>query len=200
MNLEIEGVESHAGARKDKGLSAALEMSHKIIALEGLNDAELGNTVNVGIARAGTASNTVPGFAKIEIDYRFKDPDAGEALESAIIEICDRKDTENASCGLVPVSRRELGPSARPMVRDEAVERMARRIQGYGRELGLELEEEFRGGGSDGNVSSAAGCPTVDGLGTVGGRIHSGEEWMLRRSLVDRACLLALTMMRFHEL
>ena len=59
---------------------------------------------------------------------------------------------------------------------------------------------EARGGASDGNIAAAHGCPTIDGLGSVGGRIHSAEEWVDESSLVDRAALCALTMMRFYEL
>ena len=198
--LHVEGREAHAGVKKEEGVSAALEMAHKVIALEALNDPAKGISVNVGVARAGTAGNVVPGRAQLEIDWRFRSAEDGEDLEERIHAICTRVDTGSTTGAGKPKLRYEPGPRALPMPRSEAVARMAERIRRAGADLGLELEEEFRGGGSDGNVAAAAGCPVVDGLGTVGAEIHSDREWMERRSLVDRAALLAVTMLRFWKL
>lgn len=199
--LKIRGRESHAGVAKEAGLSAALEAAHKIIALEALNDPERGATVNVGVVTAGTGANVVPGEATLEIDLRFDDEEVGEELIDAVQEICETPQTrKGGAVELMPGLEVIEGAQAVPMIRTDAVERMADRIIGYGEELGLTLEESHRGGASDGNVTASAGCPTVDGLGAVGGRYHSSEEWMHAPSLVDRACLLAVTMSRFWQL
>ncbi len=198
--LRIVGREAHSGVDKPGGVSAALEAAHRVIALEALNDAERGISVNVGVLRSGTAPNTVPGEATLEIDARFDDPDHGDDLQAAIEEACRRPAIAQGRNGARARLEWIEGVRHEPMTRSDAVARMARRIIDWGRDLGLELDEEARGGSSDGNIAAARGCPTVDGLGTVGGRIHSGEEWVEARSLVDRALLCALTMMRFHEL
>ena len=87
-----------------------------------------------------------------------------------------------------------------PFARTDAVARMAGRIISWGDDLGLSIVEERRGGCSDGNVAASVGCPVVDGLGVVGGNMHSPEEWMESQSLSERTALLALTAQRFYEL
>lgn len=200
LSLKILGEESHAGVAKEAGLSAALEAAHKIIDLEALNDPERGATVNVGVVESGTGANVVPGEARLEIDLRFDDEEVGEELLAAARAICERRYTANAEHGLEPRIEITEGTRAVPMPRTDAIGRMAARIIEAGDDLGLDLVEQHRGGASDGNVAADAGCPVVDGLGSVGGRYHSAEEWVHEPSLVDRACLLAVTMMRFYRL
>jgi glutamate carboxypeptidase len=54
-------------------------------------------------------------------------------------------------------------------------------------------EISFGGSGaaSDGNSLVAAGVPTIDGLGPVGGRAHSPDEYMEIESFPERTILLA---------
>ena len=66
--LDIEGRAAHAGIEPSKGASAILELAHQIQVLHGLNDLELGTTVNVGVASGGTRPNVVPARAEAEID------------------------------------------------------------------------------------------------------------------------------------
>jgi glutamate carboxypeptidase len=47
------------------------------------------------------------------------------------------------------------------------------------------------GGVSDGNFTAALGVPTLDGLGAVGDGAHSPREYVVLRSLPERAALLA---------
>ena len=53
------------------------------------------------------------------------------------------------------------------------------------------------GGAGDSNNLAAAGLPTVDGLGPVGGGIHSSEEYVVLSSLPQRARLTALFLMKW---
>ncbi|MGB3374982.1 MAG: M20/M25/M40 family metallo-hydrolase [Microbacterium sp.] len=56
----------------------------------------------------------------------------------------------------------------------------------------MDLGEGARvGGASDGNLTAAAGTPTLDGLGAVGGGAHSPDEHVRASALPARALLLA---------
>lgn len=58
--------------------------------------------------------------------------------------------------------------------------------------LGLgPLDGASVGGGSDGNFTAAAGCPTLDGLGAVGGNAHAEGEYVAIAAMPERAALLA---------
>ena len=47
------------------------------------------------------------------------------------------------------------------------------------------------GGASDGNLTAAAGVPTLDGLGAVGDGAHADHEWASVAGMAERAALLA---------
>ena len=60
--------------------------------------------------------------------------------------------------------------------------------------LGIPLEEETSGGGSDGNTTSLF-TATLDGLGAVGAGAHARHEHLSIRHLVERTALLAELLM-----
>jgi glutamate carboxypeptidase len=65
------------------------------------------------------------------------------------------------------------------------------------RSAGLgELQGVAVGGGSDGNFTAAAGVPTLDGLGAVGGGAHADHEYVEVDTMVARARLLAAILRR----
>jgi glutamate carboxypeptidase len=57
--------------------------------------------------------------------------------------------------------------------------------------LGLKIDEQSTGGGSDGNFTAALGVPTLDGLGAVGEGAHALNESILLDQLAPRTALLA---------
>jgi glutamate carboxypeptidase len=65
--------------------------------------------------------------------------------------------------------------------------------------LGFELHDAATGGASDANTTAAAGLPTLDGLGPIGGDDHSVDEWLDVTSIVPRTALLALLIARVEE-
>jgi glutamate carboxypeptidase len=52
------------------------------------------------------------------------------------------------------------------------------------------------GGTCDGNKLAAAGLPVVDSLGPVGGDLHSEREYVHLGSLIERAKLSALLLLK----
>jgi glutamate carboxypeptidase len=65
------------------------------------------------------------------------------------------------------------------------------RAERLARKMGMSVGQCSAGGGSDGNFTAAIGVPTLDGMGGVGGGAHSPGEFVLLRSLPERAALLA---------
>jgi len=56
--------------------------------------------------------------------------------------------------------------------------------------MGLTITEEGSGGGSDGNITSALGIPTLDGLGAMGEGAHALHEQVVISSFPRSAALL----------
>jgi glutamate carboxypeptidase len=53
------------------------------------------------------------------------------------------------------------------------------------------VEDVAVGGISDANLTAAAGVPTLDGLGAVGGGAHADDEWVDLEATIGRVPLLA---------
>jgi glutamate carboxypeptidase len=63
--------------------------------------------------------------------------------------------------------------------------------QEIGEHLGISIDHELRGGGSDASYASRYGLPVLDGLGPIGGCDHSPDEYLRLDSVAPRAALLA---------
>jgi hypothetical protein len=79
-------------------------------------------------------------------------------------------------------------PPLEPTVASDALFDTTRRLAG---DLGFELGAARVGGASDGNLTAAAGIPTLDGLGPRGGGAHARDEHVLVADLPVRAALVA---------
>jgi glutamate carboxypeptidase len=188
--IEIEGRAAHAGVEPEKGRNAVLEAAHKILALQELNGRWPGVTVNVGVARGGTRSNVVAARCELHVDVRSPE---GATLDQAAAEI-------ERICATSAVDGTTTSVHAngwhRPMEKGEGGRRLADIAIGVARELGFDIRDTATGGASDANTTSAAGTPSLDGLGPVGGDDHAQAEWLDLTSVVPRVTLLAGIMSR----
>lgn len=183
--IDVQGRQAHAGVEIEKGANAILELAYLIQAISSLNHRAPGTTVNVGIIGGGTRSNVVPGHAWAEVDARFVTIADGQALDQAIRQV--------ASQPVIPGTHVEItgGIEKNPMEKTVASAYLVGLIKQVGKQLGLSFQDVQTGGTSDGNFLSEAGIPTLDGLGPVGGRDHSPDEYLDQDSIVSRTALLA---------
>ncbi|WP_328824088.1 M20 family metallopeptidase [Planococcus glaciei] len=177
--LKVHGKSAHAG------ISAIEELARKILKLHALTDWEKGINVNVGLISGGTSVNTIAPFAEAAIDVRIETWEDGDTVDSAIKEICSYSE--------IPGTRLELtGNITRPAWNLTAeAEALIAIITEEGQKNGLELLHEKSGGGSDANLTSFAGIPSIDGLGPVGADAHQESEYLYIPSLAERTLLLA---------
>lgn len=181
----VHGRAAHAGVEPERGRNAVLEAAHKIIALQALNGRWPDVTINVGVARGGTRTNVVPERCELQVDLRSPELGTLEAAEAEIERICAEP--------VVPGVTLELLGSGwhRPMEKKEGGARLVALARDVGAELGFEVRDAATGGASDANTTSAAGTPTLDGLGPIGGDDHAPGEWLDLSSVVPRIALLA---------
>jgi glutamate carboxypeptidase len=183
--IRIRGRAAHAGVEPSRGRSAVLEAAHKAIAISALAGRWPGVTCNVGVLRGGTRPNVVPEDAVLEIDLRSPELATLEAAEREVERICREHTIPDVS-----VELRHDGWH-RPMEKTEGSQRLVDLAVEVAAELGFAIEDVATGGASDGNTTSAAGCPTLDGLGPIGGGAHASDEWLDLASVVPRVALLA---------
>jgi glutamate carboxypeptidase len=184
-SIEFVGRAAHAGVEPEKGANAVFAAAIATVAMQELNGRWPGVTVNVGVARGGTRTNVVAERCVLQVDLRSPALESLEAAEAEIDRIC-------AGHGVEGVTARVVGNGwHRPMEKKEGGARLAALAIEIASELGFELRDAATGGASDANTTSAAGTPTIDGLGPIGGDDHAPAEWLDLSSVVPRVALLA---------
>jgi len=193
FRIMVSGRAAHAGVEPKKGASAVLEAAHKIVALHALNDRWPGVTVNAGVVEGGTRPNVVAERCEVHVDIRAPEEQALDRTEREALRIAESSTVP----GTTSVVR--MAANHRPMERTEGTAALLEIARGVGREVGFEVDETPTGGASDANTTSAAGAPTLDGLGPIGGDAHSPAEWLDLGSIVPRVTLLAGLIARAGE-
>ena len=177
------GRASHAGAAHELGINAIVELAHQIQTLAALTDYARGVTVSVGLIQGGTAVNTVPAAAEMQVDVRVQRLADAAWIEQQVYAL--RPHLPNASL------RISGGVERPPMERLPGTVRLFELARRLGQEIGLDLAERAVGGASDGNLTAALGIPTLDGLGACGDGAHTDDEYVTVEQLAPRAAVLA---------
>jgi len=183
--IEVTGRAAHAGVEPERGRSAILEAALKTVALQSLNGRWPEVTVNVGVVHGGTRTNVVAERCTLEVDVRSPQEESLQAVEAEVERIADEHTVPDVSVQVTG------GAWHRPMEKSEGAARLAEVAIAVAGELGFELLDTATGGASDANTTAAAGVPTLDGLGPIGGDDHGPKEWIDLRSVVPRVALLA---------
>jgi len=181
--LLVHGRAAHAGLEPEKGVNALVEASSQVLVIDRFGRPDRGTTVTPTVSSSGTADNVVPAEAKVLVDVR-------------VVEADERARVEAAFAALVPSN-----PDARLEIRGGFNRPpMPPTASAWLFPLAVEVAESLRlptiegvavGGGSDGNFTAAAGVPTLDGMGAVGGGAHADHEWIAVDRMADRALLVA---------
>ncbi|MFG2595963.1 M20 family metallopeptidase [Streptomyces sp. NPDC048462] len=187
-DITVHGRAAHSGLEPEKGVNAATELAHQLLALQAVADSVNGSTgpgttITPTLMSAGTASNTVPARAELSVDVRVPTAAAQEAVDQLIRTLQQHN----------PGARLQIdgGPN-RPPLDPDASRRLFALADEKAARLGLgPLERAAVGGASDGNYTAGAGCPTLDGLGAVGDGAHADHEHVITATMPARARLLA---------
>ncbi len=187
--FDITGKAAHS-SQCYLGKSAILEAAHKVIEIEEAlgekwKDKD-GITCNCGIIEGGTVANTVPENCSITVDVRYKTEEQLEEIQARMEKIAATSYIGDTTCNLRVKSRRVQ------MQRCEKNIKLFDRINEIFKANGIPETIQASGtGGSDAADMTSYGIPTVDNLGTCGGRIHSQEEWAYLDSIAFSAKMLA---------
>ncbi len=212
----VHGRAAHAGLDPHKGVNAGVELAHQILAINeiaGQVNAEAGTeanaeahtaagagtgaeaaggpgagvlgpaTVTPTVVSAGTTTNTVPGLGRLAVDVRVPTLAAQRRVDELMRKLAPR----------LPGARLEvLGGPNRPPLEPASSAEMFALAQRVAADLGLPpLGGAAVGGASDGNFTAGIGCPTLDGLGAVGGGAHADDEHVVVAEMPRRTALLA---------
>ena len=188
--IVVTGRAAHAGVEPEKGRNAILEAARQLQAIGALHGRWPGVSVNVGTIAGGTRTNVVPARCAYGVDLR--------SPSLALLEDAEREIERIAGEPGLPDTTTEVRRHGwhRPMEKGEGGERLVALAVAIAAELGFELRDAATGGASDANTIAAAGTPTIDGLGPIGGDDHAPAEWLDLSSVVPRTALLAALIAR----
>jgi glutamate carboxypeptidase len=203
FTVRVEGRGAHAGGGHAHGANAIVQLAETVRQLAGLTDYAAGVTVNVGTIAGGTVNNRVPHEATATLEMRAFDPEAFARTREAILALGGegRVSSQDGHACQVTVTPVDECP---PWPANPETERLIREWQAAGREMGLTVQRQERGGLSDGNVLWHR-FPTIDGLGPRGEHSHCSErsadgrkvpEWVDVDSFVPKAVMNAQAIAR----
>ena len=186
VHLDVTGLASHAGSAPEKGHNAAIELAHQLLQLNQLGDPAKGTTVNWTLLQAGSKPNIIPDHASATADMRMADV--------AELERVQRDASRLAASTLVPGTTATVQVENRrpPFSRNPASDQLAALANTIYGELGKSIAPVAMRYGTDAGFAYHAGSakPAVlDGLGIVGDRLHSPDEWADLDSITPRLYL-----------
>jgi glutamate carboxypeptidase len=180
--IEITGRAAHAGLDPERGVNAAVELAHQILAIGNLASPSDGTTVTPSVATAGTTVNTVPGTATLAVDVRASTTAEQLRVDQAIHNLRPR----------MPSARLTVtgGANRLPMEVSASAGLYERAVRAA-KDLGQPPPPAAAvGGASDANLTAALGLATLDGLGAVGGGAHADDEHVIASTMQPRTALL----------
>jgi len=183
FQLTVRGREAHAGIEPERGANAVLELSERLLEIDGLQRPDLGTSLIPTIVHGGTRTNVVPGEATASIDARAWQTAEAERVTRALAALRARRPGTSLTIA--------GGFDRLPLERSSGVIRLFEMAREVAADLGQELAEGSTGGASDGNLTAALGVSTLDGLGAVGDGAHASHEQVEISGLASRAALVA---------
>lgn len=183
FTIRAVGRAAHSGVDPAAGINAVEEIAHQILRIQQLGDAAQNTTVAVTIVQGGSRPNVIPAECTVQVDARTPTHEEADRITRAIGSL------EPVLAG----SKLEIDGKFRrpPLERTPGNVRLFELAREVATELGYELEEGATGGASDGNLTSAIGVPTLDGLGPIGHGAHQLDERIDVASLPWRTALVA---------
>lgn len=193
MVATCHGRAAHAAKIPNDGRNAILALAEFLLAASKIPSELPGVLVNIGNIRGGTpATNVVPDFAESELDLRITKVADREPLFARLHALADEINRRDGF-------KLELkgGFNRPPKECLPLEERLFPEWQRAARDVGVSPPNWVHtGGGSDGNLLTAAGLPNLDGLGPVGDQLHSNREFVLVPTIAPRAQIVALFLHR----
>jgi len=191
--IEITGLPAHAGRSKGEHVNAAHEAAFQIAKLHKLNDHKRQVAVNVGHILAGhDRFNITCGFAQVKLDTRFASFEDRDRLHRKIEKVLGSNFVSSVDKKSVCQVNYAICDDCPPF---SSSRRSRRIVQGYvdriNRLEDASIRHEMAGGAGDVNYMSSPHNIVIDGLGPVGGAMHTAQEYIQLPSLATRAVALS---------
>jgi len=184
LEIVATGASAHAGASPEQGRNAVLALCREAVRLDALRgefERSDGVTLSVGSLHGGAHFATVPDAARMEVDVRGWT----EAVVASVLRRA--KEIGRAEGVTFDVRHGDIWPAMAP---SDGSRRLAETAVSLAGRVGTSIGVTETGGASDGCWTASAGIRTLDGLGPIGGRDHSPDEYIEVASMAERCGVL----------
>ena len=152
-----------------------MQLARTVQDIAALTDYSRELTFNVGTVSGGTVLNRVPHEAIAEGEFRAFTPEVYGQAKTALLALSGPVQVHSPVDRYACTLNVEMLTESPPWPRNPDTDRLAAVWQDAGKELGIPVNIEERGGLSDGNLIWDA-VPTLDGLGPWGDHDHCSER------------------------
>ena len=189
VHLDVKGVSSHAGSAPEKGRNAAMEMAYQLLQLKDLGDPAKGTTVNWTVVQTGDRVNVIPAAASAKADMRLSVLSELERVQNDSNRIIQKK--------LIPETQVTVRVEDRrpPFSQNPNTDALAKKAQAIYQDIGKTLTPVAMRFGTDAGYAYNPANPkqtVLEGLGIVGDKLHSVDEWGDLDSVVPRLYLTVM--------
>lgn len=198
FRVTVYGKATHSGTPW-LGLNAIEALAQRIVRIHALSDPSRNISTNVGLVKSGISANTVPGEAEALVSFRFERGEDGDRIKAAIEEILSASYLSNPEQNVTDRAEYTIDAFIPPMERTDQSQVMVDIVLEEAKRLGHNVVPIARGGGSDANFTSAAGTPSICGMGAPCDGIHTTNETIYLPMLFERIDLLASTLYRLTQ-
>ncbi|MFZ4714795.1 MAG: M20/M25/M40 family metallo-hydrolase [Bacteriovoracaceae bacterium] len=182
IEITVVGKEAHAGRHHQDGINACRILAEKLVEISKLTDYKKEVTVSVGHMEGGQDKfNIVCGTAKAKVDTRSPSWEKRNELVAKIDKIL--KDPR-----ISYIIDDETKPFSMNKLSKKYVEQYLETIK---KVEGVKPLAHASGGTGDCNHFSREGIVIIDGLGPIGGEVHTEREWIDLKSIESRAKVLS---------
>jgi tripeptide aminopeptidase len=202
FEIEVRGLEAHAGVCPERGISA-IQVAAEGIARMRLGRIDSETTANIGLIEGGVAVNIVPNSVILRGEARSHD----EQKLSAQTEHMIRCLQEAAASHALSIDGHHHRASIEARVdrdydalnvSDESP--LVRLVHQAGKNLGIDVQTQATGGGCDANVFNKKGLEVAN-LSTGMRDIHTVNEWLDLKDLnVSASMVLEIVRLNAQEI
>ena len=193
-DLEIHGVESHAGNDFSSGINAIEEAAFKILELRQLTDIKNGTTCATTVINGGKISNSIPNKCTLSLDLRFEKVDEAYKIKEKIKDIASKSYIEGTSTNLI------LNGEMMPYETTDDVLKLYNFVKSTSSKFGFkEMGSKVLGGSSDASYITIAKVPTLCSCGVLGEWNHTEKEYAIVDSMFERINLWTTIILNLND-
>jgi len=175
--LDVKGKAAHAGLEPEKGFSACIELSYKMIEAANLSDLVSRININPGVIEGGMKSNIVCEHASAKLDVRFQTPEQFVDVEKSLNKIAENVYSKRIPADFLP-SATLTRVNKRPPFLEEKSARLFSIFSNVAQNLSLTARGRYVGYVTDASSISSNNADILVGLGPYGGGMHTTEEFL----------------------